>query len=537
MGRASLCLGIAVLLQLACSGGGGDAGQGPTPVPVQPWTWVFPGGEWRRLHDIETDGRNRHLVRAEEDNLTNGLHQTWALAFTDEGKPVWQEDGRPGVHLGASWNTAPLSMSLTPGGGAWYSMFVQNDAGTTSAAFMRLRPDGGSDDPNPVLFDASHGFQLKTLTLPDGGSLLCGVSAEPGADYYAVYPWVCRLDAAGLPVWPGDFGKRLLVNPSSNFLPTQLKAGSNGTYWILGIEASHSRYLGWRVIAIDGTGRILYTVSHLALYEDGEYLVADLLPLADGGYIIGLTDHEAPGEPRSVWVGRFTAQGRAVWTEGVKEGRRLRSSGPAPFAWGFAATPEGRVVVGGLTVDETHTQSPWVHCLDANGQFAWSLDGLPVPEGGEAARYGGIFYAPRMDKDGNAYLLGQVATTGAARNESWVLKLDRDGHSVWNRGFSKGLRMGSPGIEVPLDLALSGDGGCLVLGVTEWGEDMDSLQWWLSRVSSIGQVAFPELKNPQGSSRRPNAAASVPPRGADPFLPVGANPARPLRISSGIPVR
>ena len=104
--------------------------------------------------------------------------------------------------------------------------------------------------------------------------------------------------------------------------------------------------------------------------------------------------------------------------------------------------------------------------------------------------------------DGGVVLAGEVTPQGKTTADAWVVRLDKDGNTLWERTW------GTAGDEHVRDVQASQDGGYIVTGETE-GATSGVGAVWVAKLDGMGRTAWlhPYEKKRQGT---PHAVLATP---------------------------
>jgi len=165
-----------------------------------------------------------------------------------------------------------------------------------------------------------------------------------------------------------------------------------------------------------------------------------------------------------------------------------RTFGGPFWDWGFAVqqTPDGGyVVAGNLCVAEDNTDF-WLIRTDANGDSLWSRT------------FGGYnwedCFCVHQISDGGFLLAGVTYSFGAGGADSWLVKTDRNGDSLWSRTF------GGHDWDKFFSLAETDDGG-YILGGSTASFGAGGLDFWLVKVGADGDSLWSRTYGGSGWDR------------------------------------
>jgi len=147
---------------------------------------------------------------------------------------------------------------------------------------------------------------------------------------------------------------------------------------------------------------------------------------ADGGYVVIGSDSKANDASRSIYIIKTNSMGKITWERRIGFDSKDAGSGQG---FDIQQTDDGGYIATGFRSPE-HIYRTWLWVLrmDGNGNTLWEkfFDG-GADKGMGVRLYG---YAVVQDPDGGFLLGGQIDGKGA-----YLLKLDRKGSMVWERLF------------------------------------------------------------------------------------------------------
>jgi hypothetical protein len=239
----------------------------------------------------------------------------------------------------------------------------------------------------------------------DGGYIAVGVQTTTAYDVE-----VLKLSASGSVVWQNTY--RVDGQFSDGYQARQTTNGSV-VVAVVGPQAGPNVLL---VLNLDSTGNLLWQ----ATYPTGGTIGA--LPLsieqtADGGYLLGATNYDNPGDiVAPLWGLKLDALGNIVWQKVF-----------GFIAGSIHATADGGSILAGTSLC-TPTCEPWIVKLDDAGNVAWQNKYFL----GAALGFAG---SARQTSDGG-YLVAGSYNPAANRSAAFLMKLDANGGVVWRRGYA-----------------------------------------------------------------------------------------------------
>ncbi|MFA7562362.1 MAG: hypothetical protein WCY70_02880 [Methanoculleus sp.] len=191
-------------------------------------------------------------------------------------------------------------------------------------------------------------------------------------------------------------------------------------------------------------------IWHTVFDEGGDEYGTILLPVSDGGLLVGGSVKQSPESDEQALLLKIAEDGRIEWnrsyptrravqvivshfdssfTIGTGDGFLFRVAGDGTPIWthhmsesvlGISGLPDGGIVAAG----SKHGDDVWVAVVNDIGSLLWERTypalGLGRVLGVASASDGGYIVAGTMD-----------------RHPLWVMRLDREGEVVWNRTFEK----------------------------------------------------------------------------------------------------
>ena len=229
--------------------------------------------------------------------------------------------------------------------------------------------------------------------------------------------------------------------------------------------------------------------------SDAEAAVA-IAVTPDGGYIVAGGTYSNDGDVsenqggEDFWVVKLDKDGNIIW-------QKTYGGSDYDKANDIAVTPDGGYIVAGGTYsndgDVSENQGGedlWVVKLDKDGNIIWQKT------------YGGSDWesasAMATTPDGGYIVVGWTGSKDGdvsynhGTNDFWVVKLDKDGNIIWQR------TLGGSNLDLAQDVAVTPDGGCIVVGWTRSNDGdvsgnhgMDDV--WVVKLDKDGNVIWKKL--------------------------------------------
>jgi len=168
---------------------------------------------------------------------------------------------------------------------------------------------------------------------------------------------------------------------------------------------------------------------------------------ADGGYIVtGYTETYGAGY-YDVFLVKFDSSGDTLWTrtfggQGWDQGRQV-----------LQTTDGGYIVVGDTRSFGVGAWDVYLIKTDADGDTLWTktIGGTDLKRG----------FAIQTTLDGGYVITGSKSTSGAGRDDVYLVKTDAGGDTLWTRTF------GGDTEDVGNSVQQTSDGGYIITGFTE----------------------------------------------------------------------
>ena len=189
------------------------------------------------------------------------------------------------------------------------------------------------------------------------------------------------------------------------------------------------------------------------------------------------------GKDGFVIAGRTRSKGQGgddVWlvfldAEGNETGERLVGSPDFDWLTSMIATRDGGLVLTGSRSDKEITRSSgWVVRLNAKADELWRHEF----DGGKPEGTSGLTSIDELP-DGGFIAVGSTTVKSAGQYDGWILRLDKDGKSLWEKTF------GSAEEDALFAVLAMPDGGAVATGA--YGADG---QGWVLRLDAKGGVAW-----------------------------------------------
>lgn len=198
-----------------------------------------------------------------------------------------------------------------------------------------------------------------------------------------------------------------------------------------------------------------------ANYESGY----NISRTADGGFLVGGPQQESSDTTtENFWVARFNAAGTLLWDSSYGK-RRV-----AETMFAFTGFPDGSGMIGGFTGAQfSGVETAEMFRFDSLGRTMWTKE-IDYPKSDH-------FHLLLKRPEGGYYFAGHTDSKGDPRGDMWLVRLDDNRDSVWERTYDLGGgEHAHHGFETP-------DGGMLLFGHANVNAHE---KWWVLKTDSMG---------------------------------------------------
>ncbi len=206
---------------------------------------------------------------------------------------------------------------------------------------------------------------------------------------------------------------------------SDIQTTSDGGYIVAGVSNSD----GW-VIKLDAQGERVW--DHYLGYGSGTVVEAT----TDDGYIVATGFWESR-------LFKLDTQGNEVWNRSLNGGIN-----------DIQATSTGGYILVGYIKDKYSEGDGWVIQLDAEGNIEKEMTFGDVGEGGRKD----FLEAIHITRDGGYIVVGRTSPLLPTNFDAWVIKLDAQGHTEWDRTFD------ASDLDGAYDIQTTSDGGYIITG-------------------------------------------------------------------------
>jgi hypothetical protein len=307
----------------------------------------------------------------------------------------------------------------------------------------------------------------------DGGYILGGETASFGSGSYDF--WLVKTNDIGDQVWSRTYGGDDMDGCES------VRQTPDGGYILGGYTRSFGAggYDFW-LVKTDEEGGGLWDRTFGGNGEEGCNSVRQT---SDNGYIlVGFTYSFGAGL-RDFWLVKTNANGDSLWS------RTFGGSGQDD-CYSVQQTSDGGYILAGYTESfGAGSMDFWLVKTNADGDSLWSRT------------FGGNDYdwcnSVQQTSDGGYILGGLTGSFGAGFYDSWLVKTNADGDSLWSRTF------GGSEVDECFSAQRTADGGYILAGHT-FSFGAGGQDFWLVRTGFISPsiVSITDVGNDQGRQAR-----------------------------------
>jgi uncharacterized delta-60 repeat protein len=308
----------------------------------------------------------------------------------------------------------------------------------------------------------------------DGGYLIAGQTDSFGAGNSDI--WLLKLDADGATNWQKTFGG------SNNDYGQSVQQTSDGGYIVAGYTYSYGAGSAdiW-VLKLDANGNSSWqkTFGGTSFEE-----VTDVKQTSDGGYIVVGSTYSFDAGGGDIWVLKLDANGTTNW-------QKSYGGGAEDGAMTVQQTSDGGYIVGGFASMGAGLGDIWILKLNGTGIAEWqyTIGGADSDS----------VYSVLQTTDGGYLLAGNTLSFGASGYDIWLLKLNSNGTTNWQKTY------GGSADEYAKSIQQTSDGGFIIAGNTasfgKGGADVLAL-----KIDGLGNIlwqnTFGGTNNDMGQSVR-----------------------------------
>lgn len=167
-----------------------------------------------------------------------------------------------------------------------------------------------------------------------------------------------------------------------------------------------------------------------------------------------------------------------------KDGNKIwdKTYGDKGDEWAYSIKEtydDGYIIAGWTDSSGAGRNDIWVIKIDKDGKKIWDKT-----FGGALDDWG---YSIELTKDQGYIIAGRTSSYGAGENDLWVLKLDKDGNKIWDKTF------GGRNNDRAFSVKESYDGGYIIVGETS-SCGAGGIDAFLIKLDALGNCASAEAK-------------------------------------------
>jgi len=272
--------------------------------------------------------------------------------------------------------------------------------------------------------------------------------------------WLLKINEDGDSLWSSTFGGEF--SDGCNSLINTADGGFAMCGWTqISDDAGWDFYL----VKSDSLGNEMWSKSYGG---DGEESCFSLIQLEDRGFVLGGYTSSFGSGNSDMWLLRTDENGDSLWS---------RTFGGEEFEACFSLTQISQdfIIMAGVTESYGSGESDaWVVKSNIDGDSLWSreLGGLDDD----------VVWEIIETNDNGFALTGRTNSIGVGRADSWIVKLDENGDSLWYQSF------GDLNDDLCTSIVQNADDSYTIFGNTKPVDDEilwdDFDQFWLIRTDS-----------------------------------------------------
>jgi len=338
--------------------------------------------------------------------------------------------------------------------------------------FWLVKADECGDSLWSQTYGGTDGDQCASVQqISDGGYILAGSTqsyGEPWGDLFLV-----KTNAIGDQLWSRTYGggaedgcRSVRQTPDSGYILggfTRSFGAGGYDFWL---------------VKTDEEGGDLWSRTFGGSGEDVCY---SMQQTSDDGYILaGFTDSFGAGL-RDFWLVKTNAGGDSLWS------RTFGGSGDDECFTVQQTSDDGYILAGYTESFGAGSCDFWLVKTNADGDSLWSRT------------FGGNDYdfcfSIQQTSEGGYILAGFTSSFGAGFYDSWLVKTDSFGDSLWSRTF------GGSELDECFSVQQTSDGGYIMAGAT-YSFGAGNHDFWLVRAMPFWITSITDVGNDQGRRAR-----------------------------------
>ena len=388
--------------------------------------------------------------------------------------------------------------SIEPSSDGGYIIAGSTDsfgAGRNDAWIIKLSEDGLIESQKT--YGGKGGDTSRTVRQTvDGGYVVAGMTNSFSNGRSDV--WVMKFDSEGLMEWHKGYGS------SNHEMAHSIEPAADGGYLVGGYTTSFGAQLkDYFVIKLTEAGTLEWAKRYGG---PGDDVIRTVKQISNGDYLIAGFTHSF-GTNGDIMILRLEGDGDVVWQKRYGGGKFEEPST-------ILEVPGGYIIMEQSTSFSKNTDG-WIFKIDGAGAIIWQKT------------FGGNSFdeisAAQLTADGGFIVAAETKSFGAINEDFWVVKFDSEGVAQWQK------RYGGAGIDEPEAIALTPEGGSIVVGTTR-SFDSVGMDVWFLRLNAVGDVlqcspgvtANAVTTGKQGTSNANPADTAASPVSVTPLVKSGA---------------
>ncbi len=370
------------------------------------WTSLYGGSETEDVKELVQTADSSWIILGETNSVGAGSSDVWLICLDSNGDSLWSHtygDALPQV----AWALVPAADN------GWLLVGDQYVFGVTwwNAWLERLDAVGN------VLWSWLYASPLNDEVIAglpaEDGFLVAGHSESIGAG--GGDQWLIHMNSAGDTLWTRSCGGSGVDH--ATFLLPATNSGSLLVGYSTSFTQAGQDVTLWRS---DSQGDSLWFLTY---GEEGPQAAQDVLPLAEGGWLLSIsTQNHFGNSGDDVWLLRIDADGQEVWSQFYSGTLNDEIHTLLPTAQG------GWIMAGSRVLNQVNNYDFWLMGVDVGGDTLWSRTyGLPDREE--------RLQAAIATSDGGCLLGGYVVVPQTNCCDWWILKVNAQGDSLWSTTF------------------------------------------------------------------------------------------------------
>jgi len=280
-----------------------------------------------------------------------------------------------------------------------------------------------------------YGYSVRQTS--DGGYIVVGTTHSFGAGLSDVY--LIKTNAAGDTLWKKTYGGR------GNDYGSSVEQTTDGGYIVVGGSSSFSDTLWGDVLMIktDSSGNTLWAKTCGGRYDDFGNSVHQT---SDGGYIIAGYARSFSNGNEDAYLIKTNSSGDTLWT-------KIYGGASNDYAWSVQQTADSGYILAGWTSSFGNgADDVYLIKTNATGGTLWMRT-----FGGVQCDFG---FSVQQTADGGYLIAGQTASFGGGYDDSYLIKTNASGDTLWTRTYGFGRAFSSAAYSAQQTT----DGGYIVAG-------------------------------------------------------------------------